>query len=202
MEERGAPRGAEGVRLETSAPEGFSGVELIGRGATSHVYRATERATGRQVALKRLHRHLVRSAEALARLRRHRRIRREAARIFSELDPARFSRLGARTVPARMRVAISVALPPPSRTDAFVAAGARRTAELAPLLPDDALASLEAQLASLDRHASERRADASLLARCLLETDPDQQARFDFLALEGRLEAQAALAWASRTPGR
>ena len=52
------------------APDGFTDVELIGRGATSWVYRATETATGRVVALKRLARHLVRDAEALARFRR------------------------------------------------------------------------------------------------------------------------------------
>ncbi len=141
-------------------------------------------------------------AASLVVLRRHRRIRREAARTFAELDPALFGRLGARTVPARTRGAVAAALPRPPHTDAFVAAGARRAAELAPLLPEGALAALEAQLEELDRRSGERRADASLLARCLLETDPDQQARFDFLALEGRLEAQAALAWASRARGR
>ncbi len=52
------------------APDGFTDVELIGRGATSWVYKATETATGRVVALKRLARHLVRDAEALARFRR------------------------------------------------------------------------------------------------------------------------------------
>jgi hypothetical protein len=38
-------------------------------------------------------------------------------------------------------------------------------------------------------------ADRSLAARCILEADPEQKARFDFLALEGELEAEAARAW-------
>lgn len=43
---------------------------LCGTGATSRVFRAVEGKTGRVVALKRLHRQLVRNAEALARLKR------------------------------------------------------------------------------------------------------------------------------------
>ena len=42
--------------------------------------------------------------------------------------------------------------------------------------------------------------ERSVLARCILETDPDQALRFQFLALEGRLEAVAATEWA-RTIG-
>ncbi len=53
-----------------AAPPGYRTATLCGAGATSRVYRATEVASGRPVALKRLHRELVRSPEALARLRR------------------------------------------------------------------------------------------------------------------------------------
>jgi tRNA A-37 threonylcarbamoyl transferase component Bud32 len=52
------------------APMGYREAVLCGRGATSRVYRATDVKTGRQVALKRLHRQLVQDGEALARLRR------------------------------------------------------------------------------------------------------------------------------------
>ncbi len=52
------------------APPGFGDVSLCGSGATSHVFKATDRRSGRTVALKRLHRHLVRDDEAVARLRR------------------------------------------------------------------------------------------------------------------------------------
>jgi tRNA A-37 threonylcarbamoyl transferase component Bud32 len=55
---------------ELTAPLGYRDAVLCGAGATSRVYRAVCAATGRVVALKRLHRHMVRSAEALARLRR------------------------------------------------------------------------------------------------------------------------------------
>lgn len=51
-------------------PEGYADLTLCGTGATSVVYRATESRTGKQVALKRLHRQMLRSDEALARLRR------------------------------------------------------------------------------------------------------------------------------------
>lgn len=51
-------------------PLGYKDVELIGVGATSRVYRATQSIGNRVVALKRLHRQLVQSSDALARLRR------------------------------------------------------------------------------------------------------------------------------------
>jgi tRNA A-37 threonylcarbamoyl transferase component Bud32 len=51
-------------------PPGFRDVVLCGSGATSRVFRATSAATGRTVALKRLHPQLARDAEALSRLRR------------------------------------------------------------------------------------------------------------------------------------
>ena len=53
-----------------SAPLGYREASLVGVGATSRVYRAVQGAGGRVVALKRLHRQLVQSPEALARLRR------------------------------------------------------------------------------------------------------------------------------------
>jgi tRNA A-37 threonylcarbamoyl transferase component Bud32 len=51
-------------------PIGYRDVELVGTGATSRVYRAIATDTGAPRALKRLNRHLVRSQDALARLRR------------------------------------------------------------------------------------------------------------------------------------
>ncbi|MFO0725929.1 MAG: serine/threonine-protein kinase [Myxococcota bacterium] len=51
-------------------PLGYSELELIGQGATSRVYRAWETRTKRPVALKRLHRQLVKDDTALARMRR------------------------------------------------------------------------------------------------------------------------------------
>ena len=59
-----------GTEARIPSPPGFDVTELSGRGATSRVFRALEAATGRVVALKRLHRHLIRDAGALARLRR------------------------------------------------------------------------------------------------------------------------------------
>lgn len=51
-------------------PAGFRDVTLCGTGATSRVYRAVQTGTERTVALKRLHRQLARTPEALSRLRR------------------------------------------------------------------------------------------------------------------------------------
>lgn len=53
-----------------SPPPGFADLELIGQGATSRVYRALDRQAKRPVALKRLHRQLIRDEETLARMRR------------------------------------------------------------------------------------------------------------------------------------
>src|SRR5512137_2297102 len=76
------------MELAPSSPTGFRDVSLCGAGATSRVYRAVEVASGRTLALKRLHRQLVRDGSALARLRREllslRRIRH--AGIVAALD--------------------------------------------------------------------------------------------------------------------
>src|SRR5688572_23506224 len=60
-----ALRGEHGL-----GPPGFGDVTFCGAGATSRVFRGIELATGRVVALKRLHRQLVRDDKALARLKR------------------------------------------------------------------------------------------------------------------------------------
>ncbi|MCB9648569.1 MAG: serine/threonine protein kinase [Deltaproteobacteria bacterium] len=51
-------------------PPGFRALTLTGTGATSRVFRAEDARTGHPVALKRLHRTLISSPEALARLKR------------------------------------------------------------------------------------------------------------------------------------
>ena len=56
--------------MDLSSPAGFRDISLCGTGATSRVYRAVEISSGRILALKRLHRQLVRDGRALARLRR------------------------------------------------------------------------------------------------------------------------------------
>lgn len=53
-----------------SPPPGFADLALIGQGATSRVYRAYDRKAKREVALKRLHRQLIRDEETLARMQR------------------------------------------------------------------------------------------------------------------------------------
>ncbi|MEM7675986.1 MAG: hypothetical protein AAF449_08285 [Myxococcota bacterium] len=50
---------------------------------------------------------------------------------------------------------------------------------------------------TLLRPASADRA-RSALARSIVESDPDQRLRFEFLALEGELEAKAAQRWFDR----
>ena len=51
-------------------PPGFRDLSLTGTGATSRVFRAVDARTGHVVALKRLHKRLLTSSEALARLKR------------------------------------------------------------------------------------------------------------------------------------
>lgn len=74
-----------------------------------------------------------------------------------------------------------------------------RAAELARWLPPESLATLAGALEAVcARMPAHKQAERSLLARCILETDPEQRTRFEFLALEGRMEAAAAEAWAAR----
>ena len=132
---------------------------------------------------------------------RHRRIRKDSAVLFSELNLTRFETLAARDVPIRrpvlggQRANPIVAL----RTgDAFFADALRRAAELAPCLPGPAVERLTQTLEAVcKRIPAHQMAERSLTARCILETDPEQKTRFDFLALEGQMEALAAQTWAA-----
>ncbi|MDP6946888.1 MAG: hypothetical protein QF464_22250, partial [Myxococcota bacterium] len=82
-------------------------------------------------------------------------------------------------------------------SDGFATDAVCRATNLAHFLGDGARERLRdalRPLAPAGRRRSETR-ETSLLARCILETDAEQDARFQFLALEGELEAAAATAW-------
>jgi hypothetical protein len=133
---------------------------------------------------------------------RRRRVRADAATIFAELDLRHFADLSARDAPiARQRDVRADAATRLARVrrsvahDAFWADAVRRASELILVLPPEAGTRLCASLEELRSKKSMGTADRSLAARCILEADPEQKARFDFLALEGELEAEAARAW-------
>lgn len=136
-------------------------------------------------------------------LLRHR-IRRRAAALFARFDLAHLARRSGRPVPYRssqVRFADALSTPAPivaPTGDSFVTSAAKRAAILLPDLPLASARQLERALEALTRgQRSAEVAEEALLARCILETDPDLEARLGFLALEGRLEAEAALAWAA-----
>ncbi len=133
-----------------------------------------------------------------------RRVRRRAAAIQARFDLAHLARRSGRPAPDRqsqVRFADALSTPAPivaPTGDSFVASATRRAALLLPDLPPPSARQLERALEALVRGQREAaQADESLLARCILEADPDLEARLGFLALEGRLEAEAALAWAA-----
>jgi hypothetical protein len=133
--------------------------------------------------------------------RRHR-LRKDSASLFADLDLPLFERLAGRDIPIRRRLSGRQASSPIatlSTSDAFFADALRRAAELAPCLPGPALERLSQTLEAVcKRRPAHQQAEHSLTARCILETDPEQKARFDFLALEGQMEALAAQTWAAR----
>jgi hypothetical protein len=81
--------------------------------------------------------------------------------------------------------------------DAFVAEAIRRASDLMPLLGREPAARLCATIEALlsNDPSSAQQAERSLLARCILETDPRHELRLDLLAIEGQLEAYAATEW-------
>jgi tRNA A-37 threonylcarbamoyl transferase component Bud32 len=130
------------------------------------------------------------------------RVRKDSAAIFSDLDLPLFERLAGRDIPIRRHLSgrqESSPIATFSTGDAFFADALRRAAELAPCLPAPALERLSQTLEAVcKRRPAHQQAERSLTARCILETDPEQKARFDFLALEGQMEALAAQTWAAR----
>ena len=142
----------------------------------------------------------------LLNLRRRRGIRAEAEALAAELarpglaeggsalSAGAPSRMAPRTrQPGAALGAADLLVLEPSR-DPFVAAARRRVADLAHVLPGEALDRVRGILDVLAR-APSRRPEAAVVARSILESDPEQQLRFELLALEGQLEAAAAEEW-------
>ncbi|MEW5849431.1 MAG: serine/threonine-protein kinase [Myxococcota bacterium] len=137
-------------------------------------------------------------------LRRRRRVLTDGAQLYSELDLPAMHKLGERRVPlARQGEARPHAIDAILRAelgDPFVDEAVLRAADLARCLPRDAVVKLTRAVDAMREGRSPTvvaAAERSLLARCIGETDPAQHARMEFLALEGRLEMEAARAWAS-----
>ncbi len=143
--------------------------------------------------------------------RRHRRIVEDGRTILDQVKNAQLAS-GERTqrLPARRRrrlaeriageapaesVAIADRIAMTDAPDAFLLAARRRAADLAHVLPDDASSRLERALESLGRRLEPQALEDAYLARCIRETDAEHRLRFELLALEGRMESEAAEAW-------
>jgi tRNA A-37 threonylcarbamoyl transferase component Bud32 len=139
---------------------------------------------------------------------RRNRIRRDAAALFAQLDLPAFAAHAHRASPDRMaRGSAGAFARVPTTTDAFTVEAMRRAADVIPLLPIEvgnnltrsleALAMRRGATGELSPMASfpQVRVEESLLARCVVEADPEQKLRFELLALEGHAEAAAAAKW-------
>jgi len=119
--------------------------------------------------------------------------------LRTEVNAARIDRAALRDIPDRGRVPEFPRPPPtvisPAGADLFYADAYRAVAHLDPLLGESSAALLRKTVRGLTKRERPDIAQASWQARCIVEADPDERARFAFLALEGALEAEAALAW-------
>jgi len=139
--------------------------------------------------------------------RRRRRIKVEAEAIMRDLDWSVLGSLGARSLPAQSTMdfgpspVAQVALTPSSGQ--FSGAAIARATDLAACLNDDDTARLQAAIAAVgeEERCGSAASERSLLSRCIMETDAESSARLQFLALEGQLEAQAAMEWARALRG-
>ncbi|MBI4818005.1 MAG: serine/threonine protein kinase [Deltaproteobacteria bacterium] len=132
-------------------------------------------------------------------LTRRRRIKRIGWRMAAEASTSKYIRAPITRRPRRTMLKLDrLALEPAG--DAFAAAARVKLLEAARELPRHDQAEdvdrIRGALAQLER--SEKHEEGSLVARCIKERDPDVALRMDLLALEGRLEAEAATAWARR----
>jgi hypothetical protein len=129
--------------------------------------------------------------------RRRRRLELDGAQILAELDLARFRQLAERSSvgPMTPHTAMLTQLSSLRAPDAFSQQALRRAVDLASQLPKETVLALSDAVESLCTGRTVKEEEASLLARCIQETDPDLATRFRFLALEGQLEAQAAETW-------
>ena len=136
----------------------------------------------------------------VARMRQSR-IRRDSEALLQEVESTR-SRFGSEKRPPKSR------RQPPSPSawhglaslnlhDDFSRDALCRAANLSHFLGRSSRTRLEEALKPLSGASvrAVREREASCLAACILESDPEQAARFNFLALEGELEAEAARAW-------
>ncbi len=135
----------------------------------------------------------------LAVRRKSRRLREHADGIFAGLT--HHTLLEGTSAPITRRAGRQLQLPDQvaqqDSSDPFVRSARRRVTELAHCLPAEDTHRLDQALAALDTSERDPSAERSMLARCILEADAEQRLRFEFLALEGQMEALAAQRWAA-----
>jgi tRNA A-37 threonylcarbamoyl transferase component Bud32 len=125
-------------------------------------------------------------------LRRKRAIRADGERSLAWLDPGRLAQALRRAIPDRAR-ARPDAIPAETPADGFAAVALGIASELAPDLDREDAARLWEAYDALHKAVDlETLRGRALEARCILETDPAQKLRFEFLELAGELEAKAS----------
>lgn len=131
--------------------------------------------------------------------RRVQRIRSDGKRIFEGFERPE---LGPGVAPARREAKIPTSIADriamSTVPDGFLLAARARAADLARCLPDGASERLERALDALGERIDTADLEASYLLRSIRESDPEHRLRFELLALEGRMEADAAEAWYAR----
>jgi hypothetical protein len=132
--------------------------------------------------------------------RRRRSLRADGTRILAELEPATQTAAGTRSPPrtrdAPIRHGAAEEVAGLAGADGFARDAVWRAADLSHLLEPESSQRLAAAIVALGSRKNDAQVrERSLLARSILETDQGQRTRFDFLELEGELEAEAAETW-------
>jgi tRNA A-37 threonylcarbamoyl transferase component Bud32 len=132
-------------------------------------------------------------------LRRRRQVRELEARLFAELDHREIAALAERIAPLDRRARGDLPHAIVDHGDGFLLAALKEASELTGALGAGETRSLWASLEALaDERAAVSRDARALEARCILETDPAQQLRFEILRAAGELEAVVAARWSKR----
>ncbi|MEQ8984398.1 MAG: hypothetical protein RL846_40995, partial [Deltaproteobacteria bacterium] len=173
-----------------SAPGVLDDVTAAGDTSAAHGSAATRRAD--------VHRELVRRADAASAslaLDEETRVARAYCGRPEDALPVRTRRRIAERIVGAGRGTIADRIAMTDAPDAFLLAARRRAADLAHVLPDDASTRLERALETLGRRLEPQALEDAYLSRCIRETDDEHRLRFELLALEGRMESEAAEAW-------
>lgn len=130
--------------------------------------------------------------------RRHRRIREDGQQILEALPRLEGGAKGAPLRHGARQRTIADRIAASDAPDGFLLAARTRATDLARCLPDESSSRLERALDAMGRRLEPGVLEQSYLSRSIRESDPEHRLRFELLALEGRMESEAAAAWFER----